>query len=82
MLFSERIAVESDIEPGRIAYVGDRLDNDILPVMQAGIWAVFIRRGPWGHLHALRTEAGVADARIDSLAELLPSPDRLAPRTS
>ena len=39
-------------------------------VMLAG---VFIRRGPWGHLHALRPEAARADVRIDSLDELLPA---------
>ncbi len=32
--------------------------------------AVFIRRGPWGYLHAHRAEAACADVRIDSLAEL------------
>ncbi len=54
ILFYQRIAVESDLEPARIAYVEDRLDNDIPPAMQSGIWAVFIRRGPWGHLHGSR----------------------------
>jgi FMN phosphatase YigB (HAD superfamily) len=49
-----------------IAYVGDRVDNDVLPAKRAGMFAVHIRRGPWGYLH----EAPTADARIDSLAEL------------
>ena len=32
--------------------------------------AVFIRHGPWGHLHAQRPEIALADARIASLDEL------------
>ncbi len=54
----------------QIAYVGDRLDNDVLPAREAGMRAVFIRRGPWGHLHAQRPEIALADARIVSLDEL------------
>jgi FMN phosphatase YigB (HAD superfamily) len=53
-----------------IAYVGDRLDNDVLPAKAAGMFAIFIRRGPWGYLHATRPEASEADARIESLLEL------------
>jgi FMN phosphatase YigB (HAD superfamily) len=63
------------VEPGRIAYVGDRVDNDVLPAQTAGMLAVHIRRGPWGHLHAAMPEAARADIRIESLAEL---PGRLA----
>ena len=37
-----------------------------LPARRTGMFAVHIRRGPWGYLH----EAPTADARIDSLAEL------------
>jgi FMN phosphatase YigB (HAD superfamily) len=58
------------VEPARIAYVGDRLDNDVLPARAAGMVAVHIRRGPWGHLHAELPEAKRADIRIDSLVEL------------
>ena len=31
-----------------VAYVGDRIDNDVLPAAAAGMRAVWIRRGPWG----------------------------------
>jgi FMN phosphatase YigB (HAD superfamily) len=58
------------VEPGRIAYVGDRVDNDVLPAQAAGMLAVHIRRGPWGHLHAAMPEAARADVRIESLREL------------
>lgn len=68
--FFDRISGEVGVRPEQVAYVGDRLDNDVLPAKAAGMFAVFIRRGPWGHLHAHRAEAACADARIDSLAEL------------
>lgn len=69
-LFFDRVSAEVGLRPEQVAYVGDRLDNDVLPAKAAGMFAVFIRRGPWGHLHAHRAEAALADARIDSLGEL------------
>jgi len=68
--FFDRVSAEVRLRPEQVAYVGDRLDNDVLPAKAAGMFAVFIRRGPWGHLHAHRAEAACADVRIDSLAEL------------
>ena len=46
--------------------MGDRVDNDVLPALEAGMAAVHIRRGPWGHLH----EPPAAAIRIRSLDEL------------
>ena len=53
-----------------IAYVGDRLDNDVLPARRAGMVAVFLERGPWGRLHARSDEVQLADVRIADLLEL------------
>ncbi len=53
-----------------IAYVGDRIDNDILPAKAAGMAAVFIVRGPWGRRHARQRDADKADARVMSLAQV------------
>jgi HAD superfamily hydrolase (TIGR01549 family) len=53
-----------------IAYVGDRLDNDVVPARDVGMTAVFLRRGPWGHIHAGRPEAARAHLALDSLSEL------------
>lgn len=64
--FFERLVAEAGAPPEKIAYVGDRVDNDIVPVLAAGMVAVHIRRGPWGHLHAPPDEA----LRIRSLDEL------------
>ena len=68
--FFARLADAARALPNEVVYVGDRLDNDVLPAQAAGMRAVLIRRGPWGHLHAQRPEADRADAQIDSLAEL------------
>jgi FMN phosphatase YigB (HAD superfamily) len=59
----------------RIAYVGDRLDNDVLPARRAGMVGIHLRRGPWGHLQASWAEASEADIRLDDLTAL---PDSLA----
>ena len=70
--FFERIVAECGFEPGEIAYVGDRVDNDVIPARAAGLIAVHLRRGPWGYLQA---GAEAAAIRLGSLAEL---PDTLA----
>jgi HAD superfamily hydrolase (TIGR01662 family) len=69
--FFARIIAESGFEPAEIAYVGDRVDNDVEPARAAGLLAVHVRRGPWGRLQ----DPSAADLRVDSLAEL---PARLA----
>jgi FMN phosphatase YigB (HAD superfamily) len=65
--FFERIADAAARPTAEIAYVGDRVDNDVLPARAAGMVAVHIRRGPWGYLQTGREQAQV---RIDSLDEL------------
>lgn len=56
-------------DPARVAYVGDRVDNDVRPSRAAGMRAVWIRRGPWGHLH--EDTDGSAHLVVRSLAELV-----------
>lgn len=69
-LFFERVADWLERPAPEIAYVGDRVDNDVVPAAEARMVAVFIRRGPWGFLQADWPEASRAHIRIDSLAEL------------
>ena len=71
--FFDRVVVEAGRPASAILYVGDRLDNDVLPARAAGMRTAFIRRGPWGIIHAQRDEVALADLRISSLAELLPA---------
>ena len=44
--FFSRLAEAAGCAPGEMAYVGDRLDNDVLPASRAGMLAVFLCRGP------------------------------------
>jgi FMN phosphatase YigB (HAD superfamily) len=76
--FYERVAEWLGLEPAQIAYVGDRVDNDVVPVRTAGMTAVFIRRGPWGYVHAHWPEAAEAHVRIESLDELPAALERAA----
>jgi len=59
--FFERIVSEVGWRPEEIAYVGDRVDNDVLPAAAAGLVPIHIVRGPWGWLQ--RDWPGVAAAR-------------------
>jgi HAD superfamily hydrolase (TIGR01549 family) len=68
--FFERVARELDLETGEVAYVGDRLDNDVRPAAVAGMVAVFVRRGPWALIQAGRRNPPEAALTVDSLAEL------------
>jgi HAD superfamily hydrolase (TIGR01509 family) len=68
--FFERVAEACARPPAEIAYVGDRVDNDVLPARAAGMLAVHVRRGPWGHLH--EAPAGAPTIRsLDELPEVL-----------
>jgi HAD superfamily hydrolase (TIGR01549 family) len=64
--FFERLLEEVGRPAGEVAYVGDRVDNDIEPALAAGMVAVHVRRGPWGHLYDPPMEA----ISVNSLAEL------------
>jgi HAD superfamily hydrolase (TIGR01549 family) len=58
------------VPPESICYVGDRLDNDVLPAAKAGMRTVLVKRGPWGYLHARRPEASQADVILPDLSGL------------
>jgi FMN phosphatase YigB (HAD superfamily) len=75
--FFERIATELGLPAVEIAYVGDRVDNDMRPAAAAGMAAIFLRRGPWGWIQALDGDPPEAVATIGSLEELPPALDRL-----
>jgi FMN phosphatase YigB (HAD superfamily) len=64
--FERLVALAGTGDAREVAYVGDRVDNDVLPAQTAGLFAVHLRRGPWGLLH--RTPEGVIG--IDSLGDL------------
>lgn len=64
--FFDRIVSVLELASHEIAYVGDRVDNDVQPAIAAGMVAVHVRRGPWGILHEPPPEA----LRVGSLEEL------------
>ena len=52
-------------------YVGDRLDNDIVPAARLGLRTALINRGPWAVIWWDDPAASqVPTLRVDSLAEL------------
>jgi len=62
MGFFEHLVRVSGHELDEIAYVGDRLDNDIAPAALAGIFTAWVRRGPWGYI--LRPRELMLDGRL------------------
>ena len=71
----QRLAALAQVETRDIAYVGDRLDNDVMPARAAGMSAVFLLRGPWAGIHAGKPEAALADLTLTALNDL---PDAIA----
>ena len=61
------------VTPAELAYVGDRVDNDVMPAVRAGMIAVHLRRGPWGHLQADWPQASLAAVQIRTLGDLPPA---------
>jgi len=70
--FFEHVVDLAGCAASEVAYVGDRVDNDVLPAFAAGLVAVHVRRGPWGRLQPTPPEAAL------SLDDLVSLPDALA----
>jgi HAD superfamily hydrolase (TIGR01549 family) len=67
--FARTLELLGSPSPTDVAYVGDRVDNDVRPSAAAGMRAVWLRRGPWGLLH--EDPDGVAHLVVRSLDELV-----------
>ncbi|HLY86299.1 MAG TPA: HAD hydrolase-like protein [Gaiellaceae bacterium] len=63
--FFAHVVEEAGADAAEIVYVGDRVDNDVVPALAAGLRAVRIRRGA----HA-DVDSPTGTVTIDSLAEL------------
>jgi HAD superfamily hydrolase (TIGR01509 family) len=70
-VFFDRVADLAGTEPAKIAYVGDRVDNDVAPALAAGMVGVHIRRGPWGYLQP-PPEGAIRIESLDELPAVLP----------
>jgi FMN phosphatase YigB (HAD superfamily) len=83
--FFTRLLTELDLPAEQVAYVGDRVDNDVVPAAAAGLFTVHLRRGPWGIIQAAWPEAATADVSAANLEEavdaiLAATPDSAAGR--
>ena len=70
-VFFARLVDDVGRPAAEIAYVGDRVDNDVRRRCGPGMVAVHLRRGPWGHLQEPPHEA-VRIRSLDELPEALP----------
>jgi HAD superfamily hydrolase (TIGR01662 family) len=67
--FVAALRAMGDPDPADVAYVGDRLDNDVRPSAAAGMHAVWLKRGPWGIL--VNDEPPAGTLVVSSLNELV-----------
>jgi FMN phosphatase YigB (HAD superfamily) len=67
-----QVVKDAGAPAGEILYVGDRVDNDVVPARAAGLRAIRIRRGA----HA-RIESPDGIVTIGSLSELPEALDRV-----
>jgi HAD superfamily hydrolase (TIGR01549 family) len=71
--FFDAVIAAVPFPAGRIAYVGDRVDNDMKPAKSAGLRTIYLRRGPWGYIWSDHPDlAATADWQVGSLAEIPP----------
>ena len=63
--FFEGVVEEAGTPAGAILYVGDRVDNDVVPALAAGLRAIRVRRGAHAEI-----ESPAGTVTIGSLAEL------------
>lgn len=69
--FFALLARRAGLPPERIAYVGDRVDNDVLPAAAAGLRPVHVRRGPWGVIQAQDQGVERAELQVDCLDDVI-----------
>lgn len=69
--FFTRVLSLAEVEdPGRVLYVGDRVDNDVLPAADMGLRTCWLQRGPWGQLQELPDDVDEPDLVLEGLGEL------------
>jgi len=68
--FFKPVIEHTGFDASEVAYVGDRVENDILPARDAGLATVLLRRGPWAFVNEDSPAAASADVRLASLVDL------------
>jgi FMN phosphatase YigB (HAD superfamily) len=67
--FFARVVEAAGVPATEILYVGDRVDNDVLPARAAGLRVIRIRRGE--HAHVESPPGTITIGSLDELAEAL-----------
>jgi len=68
--FERTLALLGGSDPSDVAYVGDRIDNDVVPAAEASMRAVWLRRGPWGVIPTeVPSEAALVVTSLDELVD-------------
>jgi HAD superfamily hydrolase (TIGR01549 family) len=67
--FEAVVQLSESNDPGELLYVGDRVDNDVIPALRAGLRTCWLRRGPWGQLQDLPDDVE-PDLVLEGLGEL------------
>jgi FMN phosphatase YigB (HAD superfamily) len=69
--FFAAVAGRLGLPASAIAYVGDRVDNDVRPAAAAGMAAILLMRGPWAWIQAGRDPVPEAAAVIEDLSDIV-----------
>jgi HAD superfamily hydrolase (TIGR01662 family) len=75
--FTRALELMGVSDPSRVAYVGDRVDNDVLPAAAAGMRPIWVRRGPWGVIQELPADLNPTPMVVDTLDELVSRIDEI-----
>jgi HAD superfamily hydrolase (TIGR01549 family) len=67
--FAAALRLLGNPDPADVAYVGDRIDNDVRPSAAVGMHPVWLKRGPWGIL--INDEPPAGTLVVSSLSELV-----------
>jgi len=74
--FAKTLELMGNPSPSNVAYVGDRIDNDVAACRTCGFRSVWLRRGPWGRLQEdVGHDAELTVWSLDELVERLPELD-------
>lgn len=74
--FARSLEMLGGPDPRTVAYVGDRVDNDVVASRAAGFRPVWIRRGPWARLREdTNGDAELVVWSLDELVDRLPELD-------
>jgi len=68
--FFQRLVALTALSAGEVAYVGDRVDNDIAPAAHAGLQPILVIRGLWAKASIALPARSRAIAQVRSLSEL------------